>query len=74
MDAIIEHLRTRQPPKLVIYFQGGLNSEDAGIGAVESMLPLFEEAGAHPVTFVWETGVGETLRSNPGNVNRTKLR
>jgi hypothetical protein len=73
VDAIVAHLRTRTPAKLAIHFHGGLNNESAGIEIANKMGQLFKEAGCHPVSFVWETGVFETLRANLGRIHDTKL-
>jgi hypothetical protein len=73
VDAIVAHLRTRTPAKLAIHFHGGLNDESAGIEIANKMGELFTDAGCHPVSFVWETGVIETLQANPGRIHKTKL-
>jgi hypothetical protein len=37
------------------------------------MTPVYEEAGSHPVTFIWETGLVETITRNLTKIYNTKL-
>lgn len=63
VDAIADLLRQRQ--KLVLYFHGGLVSEESGIATAEQLLPTFDDgATRHAVFMIWETGFVETIRAN----------
>lgn len=73
VDAIFAHLKARQIRKLAIHFHGGLVKEKDGAKIAEKMAPVYQAAGSHPVTFVWETGLGETIVRNLDTVHRTKL-
>ncbi|HKR49851.1 MAG TPA: hypothetical protein VJT72_09775 [Pseudonocardiaceae bacterium] len=50
---------------VVAHFHGGLVSEEKGRKIAEQLLPLYLDAGAYPLFFVWRSGLRETL---PGNL------
>src|SRR5438874_3622153 len=64
VDAIFKHLADTNKQKLALHFHGGLIDEGAGLDIARKMAPLYAGAGAHPVTFVWETGLVETISTN----------
>lgn len=72
IDAIFQHLTDIQAAKLVVHFHGGLVGEDKGEIIARSMHNLYNNV-AHPVTFVWETGLFETILSNLQTLAGTKL-
>jgi hypothetical protein len=43
----------------VIHFHGGLVPEARGLQTAQSLLPVYSEAGAYPVFFVWRSGLTE---------------
>jgi hypothetical protein len=53
LDAVAERGRG------VIHFHGGLVPEARGLDTAASLLPVYDEAGAYPVFFVWRSGLGE---------------
>lgn len=73
VDGIFAHIGAKQIHKLTIHFHGGLISEKKGGAIAAKMIPVYVDAGAHPVTFVWETGLLETVQRNLGNIHQTKL-
>lgn len=73
VDAIFAHLESRQITKLTVHFHGGLISEKSGAEIAGKMTPLYQAAGSHPVTFVWETGLVETVTRNLGTIQHTGL-
>jgi hypothetical protein len=73
IDAIFQHIRDKNVPKLALHFHGGLVPEAAGMGIARKMIPVYQAAGSHPVTFVWETGFLETLKSNLATIHHTAL-
>src|ERR1043165_4490628 len=73
VDALVAHLGTRNPRRLVLHFHGGLVSETDGFAIAESLTPVYAEAGAHPVTIIWETGLRETVVRNLASIGQTKL-
>ncbi len=73
IDALFSHLEQTNTTKLVIHFHGGLVKEGAGLEIARKMTPLYADAGSHPVTFIWETGLVETITRNLTNIHGTKL-
>jgi hypothetical protein len=73
LDQIIAYLGDPSRKKLTIHFHGGLVSEDSGLGTARAMTTVYATAGAHPVTFIWETGFLETVRDNLNTITQTEL-
>jgi hypothetical protein len=73
IDAIFDHLESTGRSKLALHFHGGLVSEGAGLDVARRVAPVYASAGSHPVTFVWETGLIETISRNLTRVHSTKL-
>ena len=73
IDAIFAHLAATNATRISIHFHGGLVSESRGLGIAKSMEPVYASAGAHAVSFIWETGLVETLTRNLTDINNTKL-
>lgn len=73
IDAIFSHLATSGTKKLVIHFHGGLVPEAAGSATALKMAKVYFEAGAHPITFIWETGLVETITRNVTQIGDTQL-
>jgi hypothetical protein len=73
VDAIFAHLEQQGKKKLTIHFHGGLIKEEAGRKIAEKMSLVYTQAGSHPVTFIWETGLMETVKRNLESINQTKL-
>lgn len=73
IDAIFDHLHNSGAGKLAVHFHGGLVSEANGEGTARSMQPVYEAGGAHSLTFIWETGLIETITRNLTRINDTKL-
>ena len=53
----------KEPPRLVIYAHGGLNSQDEGLKRAREMARPFLDNGCYPIFLVWKTGLLETLES-----------
>lgn len=73
IDAIFAHFATTNATRISIHFHGGLVSESRGLGIAKSMEPVYTSAGAHALSFIWETGLVETLTRNLTDINETKL-
>jgi len=73
IDKIFAHIEQNQIPKLAIHFHGGLIKEEDGIDIAKKMNDLYQQAGSHPVSFIWETGPFETIRNNLTSIHKTKL-
>lgn len=73
IDAIFIHLQTQNISKLAVHFHGGLVKEQNGLGTAQSMYPVYQDGDAHALTFIWETGLIETISRNITQINDTKL-
>ena len=73
VDDLFESLRSSEAKRLVLHFHGGLVSEAKGVVIARKMAAVYRSDGVHPLTFVWETGLLETLRDNLSSIHRTKL-
>lgn len=73
IDAIFTYLGQNNLKKLTIHFHGGLVSESGGLATAKAMTTVYATAGAHPVTFIWETGFLETVKDNLNSINQTEL-
>jgi hypothetical protein len=47
--------------RLVVHFHGGNVAKAEGVSIAERLLPVYREAGAYPVFFVWHSGIGEII-------------
>ncbi|MBC7818545.1 MAG: C1 family peptidase [Planctomycetaceae bacterium] len=50
-----------QPPKVVVYAHGGLNSEGDSIHRIRRLAPYFEANGIYPIFLTWRTGFWESI-------------
>jgi len=73
IDAIFTYVAQNNLKKLTIHFHGGLVSESGGLATAKAMTTVYAAAGAHPVTFIWETGFLETVKDNLNTINQTEL-
>jgi hypothetical protein len=74
IDAILAYVKQSGIEKIVLHFHGGLVSTEAGELTAAKMVPLYrDQAGSHPIVFIWETGFLETIEKNIWEINKTKL-
>ncbi len=73
IDGIIQFLSDPAQNKLTIHFHGGLVSESSGLSTARGMTTVYAAAGAHPVTFIWATGLLETIGDNLNTITQTEL-
>lgn len=59
--------------RLVVHFHGGLVKREAGLAIAERLGSVYEAAGAHPLSVVWQSGIGETIASRLADVGRESL-
>ena len=71
--ALFADLRAGGTDHLVVHFHGGLISEGEGKNIAERMIAVYSETKAHPVCFIWETGLAEIIRNNLLDIHDTKL-
>jgi hypothetical protein len=65
--------RALQSDRLVIHFHGGLVDEARGMKVAEGLLPVYADAGAYPMFFVWRAGALEIVRNNIREIAREEL-
>lgn len=70
IDAIFQGITTK---KMVIHFHGGLVPKESGKETAERMMNNFLGSNSHVVSFVWETGLMEIIKSNLTELNQTEL-
>ncbi|CAM1354460.1 lipase family protein [Tenacibaculum halocynthiae] len=73
VDLIFEHLKENNIENISIHIHGGLVKEEAGMAVAKMMTPVYNEVNSHPVTFVWETGLFETIESRILTIHKTKI-
>lgn len=73
VDAIFASLRESKAKKMVVHFHGGLVNEKGGYRTAEALTPTYVSAGAHPVTFIWETGFFETIAAELPRIHQSEL-
>lgn len=73
VDAMLERIARQEPPRVAIHFHGGVVSEAKGLAVAARLNPVYHQAGAYPITVVWETGLVETITNNLKTVNNTEL-
>jgi len=57
-----------------LYFHGGLvNEENAMASAILITQELKDNTDVYPISFIWETGLLETIQQNLGNITSTDL-
>lgn len=73
VDAIFDFLESHGLTRPAIHFHGGLINQADGLRIAREMRSVYEQAGCHPITFVWETGPLETIVHNLDSIHRTRL-
>lgn len=59
--------------RIVLHFHGGLVSREKGENVARMLAPVYEEAGATPIFFVWQAGAVEIIRHNLLEIAREEL-
>jgi len=62
-----------QSDRLVFHFHGGLVSRAKGEEVAALLTPVYQDAGAYPLFFVWQSGAIEIIRHNLGEIARDEL-
>lgn len=74
VNELFHHLEETDIEKLIIYFHGGLVSEQNGLAAAAVMKNYFADPTSkrHVVSFVWETGPMEIIREHLAGLKSLK--
>lgn len=74
IDELFSQLKARGQKHIVLQFHGGLVSARSGMKTAERLVgKLLAGTPAHPVSFIWETGLVETIGQNMNEIHETKL-
>ena len=57
----------------ILHFHGGLVSEESGLGIARDLLPIYREAGAYPIFFVWRSDVVSVIRGNLAEIAKEEI-
>lgn len=72
VDALFAHLQANGKKKIALYFHGGLVSAKSGMKTAEHITPLLTGGtDVHPISFIWETGLFETIGQNLDDIYKT---
>ena len=72
IDKIFTSLKEKNQRKLLLYFHGGLvNAVDGMDTATRIVRYSAAASSSHPICFVWETGLMETLSQNLHTINNS---
>lgn len=72
LEAILDQLDA-SGRKLVVHFHGGLVNRARGTATAERLHAVYEQAGAFPLFVVWQSGLGETVAHNLGEIQAEKI-
>lgn len=64
IDAVFAKMAQENSQQMVIYFHGGLVPRESGEKSAGDLGPMFQDIGAQPVFFIWETDALTTIRQN----------
>ncbi|MGZ3814179.1 MAG: alpha/beta hydrolase [Mucilaginibacter sp.] len=74
VDAIFAMLQASGKKKILVYFHGGLVSEESGMRTAVAVTEMITAGtDVHPISFIWETGLIETVSQNIGDIWKTKF-
>jgi hypothetical protein len=66
-DVVLEDFRSAakewgRSGRLLLYAHGGLNNEKASASRIATLQPYFVENRIYPIHFMWETGLGDSIK------------
>jgi len=65
IDQLFQQLKSRNQTKIVLYFHGGLVPAHDGMETAKRIVRYVEkDTDAHPLCFIWETGLSKTVAHN----------
>lgn len=73
LNILLTQLRDGGVGKVVLHFHGGLVSSAKGVALANRLAPIYENAGAYPITAISATGLAETIGRNLQTLNQTRL-
>lgn len=73
VDKIIKHLNDNNIINITLYHHGGLVNESNGMASAEIMGNVIKGTGHHPLAFVWESGLVETIKDRITSIHHTTI-
>lgn len=65
IDELFQNLKNKNKTKIVFYFHGGLVPAEDGMDTAKRIVKYVEkDTDAHPICFIWETGLSKTIMHN----------
>lgn len=59
--------------RIVLHVHGGLVDARSGLAGAQRLTPVYTDAGAYPLFFVWRSGAVETIRNNVLEIAREEV-
>lgn len=59
--------------RMVLHFHGGLVDRESGRRGARDLRPIYQDAGAYPIFFVWHSGLLENVKNNLWEIMREDL-
>jgi hypothetical protein len=71
LDRAVRALATHE--RVVLHFHGGLVSEEAGLRTAAELAPVYTDAGAYPLFFIWHSDAVSVLRGNLMEISKEEI-
>jgi hypothetical protein len=73
VDGLLAYLAGKGTKRLCFYFHGGLVNETTALTGAAAIEPFYTASGVHALFVAWQTGLGETMQRNLGDLAKTEL-
>lgn len=74
IDSMFNNFIDNPPKKIVLYFHGGLvNLKNGLASAIDFTDEVLNKTNTYPISFIWETGLIETLTQDLSTIHKSKL-
>lgn len=74
IDLLLDSFATQSPTAgMVMHFHGGLVSFKSGRDIADRLTKEYQQAGAYPVFFLWESGALETVTNNLRDIGKEPI-
>jgi hypothetical protein len=74
IDDLFLHFLNNDITKLALYFHGGLVSAESGMETAQRVVKyITQDTDAHPICFIWETGLRRTIVQNLDTIGQSEF-
>lgn len=75
VDDIFQNLEAKNTERIVLYFHGGLVSRESGLETATRITAKVANLAprSHPVSFVWQTSLWDTISQNLGDIANSEF-